>query len=951
MALLDVASLLLAVCPYIAAMGEVDISTLEALCSDSPQDYGVPTGGAHSDVAVSLPQHHEVHHQEKNRTMGSTVIASGPTWIDKEGVSQTIYVNYIKHELHKEASCLELPFTILLLCSFAVLALAHLGQENITIMETAITTDIVENANFAWAHNFGHKGLHDVNSVADFWSFFRLGLVPLLTMSWGYSEGLPDAVPDLRGDGVHNTSYDVGALPSQRHFPGQLEAVPVRSDYLRYNRIIGGFRLRQGVREPRQDLCVLPGGRGAFQTWWDKPCTGLTIHELPPDMYAASTFENVSRVEWFFTDTEGSQEMQEHAVDMEDGCASARAQQRPCRCSTCLARKPGGDDGPWLDELTERVEISFLVYNAQYGLYCMAGVNLWFNRAGQIHKLVDVRSAWASMWLRPSDTVLVMIIADAIWLLCLLYTLRVEGIEIISLVYKRRGTPWYIVIAEDYVGFWTLVDWLSVVVAFIIIFSYWSTTNLTGTLNSSLGAVAEGHPLNPRAIYQQADEMYQEEKSMRMWLSLYPLVIMMRLFKSFSAQPRLAVVTQTFVVAQEDLFHFIIVFASVYVCMVVNSLIFFGQDSLDFATFDRAFHSCFRALLGDWDWEDMLGIDMWKAFFWFFLFMMVMVLILLNMLLAIIMESYGHVAAKASEAVSVFRQGSEIYRRWKQSRRKERVRLNDIWDAMMKEQGVSEVEFLASKQKVFPDYLQDVVPGIPKAQAVRTLNNAQCSFDAEHDEEWSVQKLQPQMNAILNRVDCSLKCAAWTSTKLTLHEKVEVANQKRDKQRKKDKRALGPGASVLDLANAELTSEWSKTEEDEVDEDAAEKKLREAEEAEALDALQHTASERITEMQGGIASVVKEEMKTYERRQSEQETAMRQMQEAVGGLDRLVERLCQTCDDLVRLARSAGFLDMARQVSPSMDAESSQIHAGDRGYQRIEDESPMRREASPVYKE
>lgn len=37
---------------------------------------------------------------------------------------------------------------------------------------------------------------------------------------------------------------------------------------------------------------------------------------------------------------------------------------------------------------------------------------------------------------------------------------------------------------------------------------------------------------------------------------------------------------------------------------------------LDFATIDRALHACFRAMLGDWDWEAMGKIGIHKAFAW-----------------------------------------------------------------------------------------------------------------------------------------------------------------------------------------------------------------------------------------------------------------------------------------------------------------------------------------------
>merc|ERR1719456_242178 len=122
---------------------------------------------------------------------------------------------------------------MMLLMGFSIMATYHLSQDKVSIVENALTADITENANFAWAHYFGHKGIEDVNSYADFWSWTRLGLLPLVTSPSGYSEDLGSTVIHDRG----RPYYDVDSLPLQRQFPGHRKAVPVRNDYLRFNRV------------------------------------------------------------------------------------------------------------------------------------------------------------------------------------------------------------------------------------------------------------------------------------------------------------------------------------------------------------------------------------------------------------------------------------------------------------------------------------------------------------------------------------------------------------------------------------------------------------------------------------------------------------------------------------------------------------------------------------------
>lgn len=159
-------------------------------------------------------------------------------------VEQKIYLKYIKSQLDMEAACLELPFTLLLLISFSFAAMMHLNQQSVFAVEQAIEQDIHENANFAFSHAFGHKGLVDVHSFADFWSWLRLGLLPLMVQeTWAYSE-------DYASDAATrftNANLKFSNPPSRWRIGafGGGAKIPVKGDYLRYNKIIGGLRFRQ----------------------------------------------------------------------------------------------------------------------------------------------------------------------------------------------------------------------------------------------------------------------------------------------------------------------------------------------------------------------------------------------------------------------------------------------------------------------------------------------------------------------------------------------------------------------------------------------------------------------------------------------------------------------------------------------------------------------------------
>lgn len=262
-------------------------------------------------------------------------------------------------------------------------------------------------------------------------------------------------------------------------------------------------------------------------------------------------------------------------------------------------------------------------------------------------------------------------------------------------------------------------------------------------------------------------------------LCVYPMIVMLRLFKSFKAQPRLALVTDTLAKASQDMIHFFIVFLSVYVCMMVNSVLFFGQDVQEFASVPRAIHSCFRAMFGDWDWDKMKEIGFFKAQIWFWLFMMVMVLILLNMLLAIVMDAYTEVKGKASTATTLPGQIKEMQRRRTQYKRGERVKLNEIYDVFLADAGGDEKAMLKSETLLKPHDV-GVRINLPLKQATRTLANSLAGWwkerasEVQLDEEQIKDQIKETLENVEKRTDLIVEDAEYVRQRLSYWDRIQV---------------------------------------------------------------------------------------------------------------------------------------------------------------------------------
>lgn len=112
----------------------------------------------------------------------------------------------------------------------------------------------------------------------------------------------------------------------------------------------------------------------------------------------------------------------------------------------------------------------------------------------------------------------------------------------------------------------------------------------------------------------------------------------------------------------------------------------------DFATVPRAVHHCFRALLGDFDWDELRVVGRVAAAGWLVCFVVVVPILLLNMLLAILLDAYEIVKARMGTAETLVEEGRQVIQRFLGQKRGDIVPLGKIVAALDHEQKMQELE-------------------------------------------------------------------------------------------------------------------------------------------------------------------------------------------------------------------------------------------------------------------
>ncbi|KAF4694918.1 TRP-like ion channel Pkd2 [Perkinsus olseni] len=312
----------------------------------------------------------------------------------------------------------------------------------------------------------------------------------------------------------------------------------------------------------------------------------------------------------------------------------------------------------WLDLSTKSVKVEAILFNGETNMFMHVDVSFEVQRGGAIIPLTTARTLISTVYNSVADYVI-----DFVWLALIGY-LTVRELRQIYMV-KRIGRLKY------YVGdFWTFVDWLTIIggIGVGVFYAYlaWSVGSLKEDIvdisqlgedisPSDLDAVAPSAQV--MAYYQRWGEIYDTMNTMienqvyhRLLMFWYTIINMLRFFRAFRGLPRLAVIADTMKRAWMDVAYFLIVFCTVFFNFVLGGYTLFGKRLKAWSTPGDAINTAFVALMGDFDYNAMRRVAPVSAAIWFWFYMVLVFLVMLNMLLAIVMDTYTSVKDEACAA-------------------------------------------------------------------------------------------------------------------------------------------------------------------------------------------------------------------------------------------------------------------------------------------------------------
>uniref|UniRef100_A0A7S4KQD1 Polycystin cation channel PKD1/PKD2 domain-containing protein n=1 Tax=Guillardia theta TaxID=55529 RepID=A0A7S4KQD1_GUITH len=546
---------------------------------------------------------------------------------DQLEIGREELMEYLSRSKRTRESCIRIPLVVLLTITFFSSVMFHVDVARVCEVERAVEHIYL----FSDRKDLSISHFQDIHSLGEFWDWMEHVFVPTTFVQTDH----------------------VGNQLSQADW-GRIS---------QYNRILGSVRLQQ--RRSRPATCAIH----VLDAFYGSECHPK---DREPDNQPYGTplcppYENVPAKHedgMQCLDASGYQE----AIGLHDATSAAEGFTNDTEdgvyrfwLSDKLAAKLVAERvryleaRHWIDRQTDMVEIVVSLYNGELSVFTEAILKLNVERGGYIGTEFSI----ASILLDPYKVSGYATLSDAGWYVVLaIYSILT--ISTLPGVLKGRWPT-----------FWELLSLASMIISYVL--SFWWHLGLLQETREITSKVAEGMLLHEVEVQDRISQVTSDLQSYRIVCSLNLFFFLLQFLDVIRVQPRLAVILDTFAAASTDIFHFVLVFMTIVFCFAGMGTLLFGHELKAFSSISNSIVTCFELLVADMSaWQEMKALDQQTVtigFTWVAGYVCLVTLIILNMLLAIVMDTYNarHGMAKEGEkdwSKEVFHSFNDVVQRF-----------------------------------------------------------------------------------------------------------------------------------------------------------------------------------------------------------------------------------------------------------------------------------------------
>ncbi|CAG5115064.1 unnamed protein product [Candidula unifasciata] len=286
----------------------------------------------------------------------------------------------------------------------------------------------------------------------------------------------------------------------------------------------------------------------------------------------------------------------------------------------------------WIQRGTRAVFIDFTVYNANINLFCVVRLLVEFPATGGAIPSWTFRTVKLIRYVTIGDYFIMA--CEIIFCIFILYYTVEEILEIkaLKLAYFK--------------SFWNILDLTVVLISLVCMgFNIYRTVEVSNKLTGLLA--------NPN-IFADFEKLSYWETRFSNAVAIAVFIAWIKIFKYISFNKTMTQLSSTLERCAKDLAGFFVMFIIIFLAFTQLGYLLFGTQVKDFSSFQNAFFTLFRIILGDFDFNQLEQANRILGPIFFMLFVFFVFFVLINMFLAIINDTYSEVKSDMANAKNDF---------------------------------------------------------------------------------------------------------------------------------------------------------------------------------------------------------------------------------------------------------------------------------------------------------
>ncbi|XP_076462152.1 LOW QUALITY PROTEIN: polycystin-2-like [Babylonia areolata] len=340
-------------------------------------------------------------------------------------------------------------------------------------------------------------------------------------------------------------------------------------------------------------------------------------------------------------------------------------------------------DNLWVRRGSRVVFIDFTVYNANINLFCVVRLLVEFPATGGAIPSWTFRTVKLLRYVTIGDYF--VLACEAIFCLFILYYTVEEVIEI-----KKHRLSYF-------KSFWNILDILVIIISVVcVVFNIYRTVEV--------GDKLEGLLKEPEKFADFESLSYWETRFCNA-IAIATFMAWIKIFKYISFNKTMTQLSSTLGRCAKDLAGFFVMFIIIFLAFTQLGYLLFGSQVKDFSTFQNAFFTLFRIILGDFDFHQLEQANRILGPIFFMLFVFFVFFVLINMFLAIINDTYSEVKSDMANQKNEFEIGDYFKRGYQKMLDKLNFKRDKIVDI---QKALQSADINHDKQLDFDEWRQDL---------------------------------------------------------------------------------------------------------------------------------------------------------------------------------------------------------------------------------------------------